>query len=207
MATDLELLERWRAGDRDAGNELFERHFNSICRFFENKVHSDVEELVQATFEACVDGRDTFRGQSSFRTYIFAIARHQLYAYYRRNRRDGQALDFGVTSLADLGASPRSVVARDQQHRLLLAAVCSLPIEQQLLLELHYWEGMEMAELAEVFGVNQTTVRTRLFRARQALRDQMATLADSASSLEIRVEDFDAWARGLQDVQRDGLED
>lgn len=205
MATDQELLERWRAGDRDAGNELFERYFSSICRFFENKIQGDVEELVQATFMACVDNRDRFRGQSSFRTYLFSIARYQLYGYFRRNQRDGKALDFGVTSLADLGASPRSEIARGEQHKLLLAALCSLSVEQQLLLELHYWEGMDMAELAEVFDIAQTTVRTRLFRARQALHERMASLSDTPGTLDMSVEDLDAWARGLRDKQRDRL--
>lgn len=198
MATDLDLLERWRAGDRDAGNELFERHFDSICRFFENKLSGDVEELVQATFLACVDSRDQFRGQSSFRTYLFSIARHQLYRYFNRRQRDGQALDFGVTSLVDMNTSPRSQVARGEQHRLLLSALCTLPLEQQLLLELHYWEGMEAAELAEIFAVNQTTVRTRLFRARQALRGQMARMADSPAVTGMSVQDFDSWARKLE---------
>lgn len=203
MATDLELLERWRAGDRGAGNELFERYFSSICRFFENKIQGDVEELVQATFMACVDNRDRFRGQSSFRTYLFSIARYQLYGYYRRNRRDGQALDFGVTSLADLGASARSAIARNQQHQQLLAALCALPVELQLLLELHYWEDMSMSELAEVFDINPTTVRTRLHRARQTLRDHLAKLGEGQGAMDMSVEDLDAWARGLQERRRE----
>ncbi|ACY16629.1 RNA polymerase sigma factor [Haliangium ochraceum] len=195
MSSDLELLERWRAGKREAGNELFERHFTSIYRFFQNKVAGDVEELVQATFLACVDSRDKFRGQSSFRTYLFSIARFQLYGHYRRNQRDGDALDFGVTSVMDMGASPRSEVARGRRQQRLLSALCGLPLEQQVLLELHYWEGMGMDELAEVFGVERPTVRTRLFRARQALRDRMVALEDSPVPSDMSVEDFHAWAR------------
>jgi RNA polymerase sigma-70 factor (ECF subfamily) len=203
MATDFELLERWRAGDRGAGSELFERYFSSISRFFENKIEGDAEELVQATFMACVDNRDKFCGQSSFRTYLFSIARYQLYGYYRRNRRDGQALDFGVTSLADLGATPRSAIARNQQHQRLLSALCALPIEQQVLLELHYWEDMGMAELAEVLDIKPATVRTRLFRARQALRDHLAQLAEGQGPMDMSVEDLDAWARRVQERHRE----
>lgn len=203
MATDLELLERWRTGDRGAGSELFERYFSSISRFFESKVAGDVEELVQATFMACVDNRDKFSGQSSFRTYLFSIARYQLYGYYRRNRRDGQALDFGVTSLSDLGATPRSAIARNEQHARLLAALCALPIEQQVLLELHYWEDMGMEEMAEVFEIHPTTVRTRLFRARQALRDHLARLAEGEAPADMSMEDFDAWARRVQERHRE----
>jgi RNA polymerase sigma-70 factor (ECF subfamily) len=200
MVTDLELLERWRAGQRDAGNQLFERHFDSVCRFFEHKVQGDVEELVQATFLACIDNRDKFRQKSSFRTYLFAIARYQLYGYYRSKKRDGAALDFGVTSLVDLGTGAHSRIAKDQDQQLLLTALCSLPLDQQLLLELFYWENMEGAELADVFDVAPATVRTRLFRARSALRDRMAELAkDSARSLDLSVENLDQWARRLRD--------
>ncbi len=200
MATDLELLDHWRAGDQKAGSKLFERYFTSISRFFENKLDRDVEELVQATFMACLDQRDKFRGQSSFRTYIFAIARYQLYGYFRRNQRAGDVLDFGVTSLADLGASARGIMARNQEHQQLLAALVALPIEQQLLLELHYWEDMKTAELAEIFDVEPTTIRTRLFRARQALGTQLAQLAESggAETIHTSLDDLDAWARRLQ---------
>ena len=200
MATDLELLERWRAGDRDAGNQLFERHFSSICRFFENKIQGDVEELVQSTFLACVNNRDSFQNKSSFRTYLFSIARYQLYGYYRGKKRDGDALDFGVTSLVDLGTGPRSRLARGEDQELLLNALCALPLEQQVLLELFYWENMEASELAGVFDVAPATVRTRLFRARHALRDAMAELTKkSRSSLDVSVENLDEWARRLRD--------
>jgi RNA polymerase sigma-70 factor (ECF subfamily) len=198
MATDLELLERWRGGEQGAGNELFERHFSSICRFFENKIQGDVEELVQATFLACAQNRDQFREQSSFRTYLFSIARYQLYGYFRSRQR-GQALDFGVTSLVDLGTSPGSKIARNQEHELLLNALCSLPLDQQLLLELFYWEGMESAALAQVFEVAEATVRTRLHRARQVLRERMAELAENPGAAHASVADLDAWARGLRD--------
>ena len=200
MATDPELLERWRAGDRDAGNQLFERHFSSICRFFENKVQGDVEELVQATFLACVNNRDKFEQKSSFRTYLFSIARYQLYGYYRKKKRDGDALDFGVTSLVDLGTGARTGIARGQDQELLLNALCMLPLDQQLLLELFYWENMEAADLAGVFDVSPTTVRTRLFRARHALRERMAELMNrSVDSLEISVENLDEWARRMRE--------
>ncbi len=199
MATDFELLERWRGGDRDAGNELFERHFASICRFFHSKIDDDAEELVQATFLACVHNRDQFRQQSTFRTYLFRIARYQLYHYFRGKQRRGNAVDFGVTSLADLGTSPRSRLARSEEHERLLDALCMLPLEQQVLLELYYWEGLDNAQLAEVFEVALATIRTRLFRARKALRDQLAKLAREPNPNHATVENLDAWAHRLRD--------
>src|SRR5690606_2570480 len=65
---DQELLEAWRAGDRDSGTALFRRYFRQLRRFFYNKVpEGDVEDLMQRTFIALVETPSGFRGESSFR--------------------------------------------------------------------------------------------------------------------------------------------
>jgi RNA polymerase sigma-70 factor (ECF subfamily) len=200
VCTDFELLDRWRAGEANAGNALFQRHFDAIFRFFEHKAPRVRDELIQGTFLACVRARDQFRKQSSFRTYLFTLARHELYRYFRRRRRGGGVeVDFAVTSLVDLGTSPSGRVDRDERRALLLRALCSMPLEQQLLLELHYWEDMPPAELAVVFDVAHATARTRLYRARQALRKQIEQLGARAfANGEREIPDLDAWARALR---------
>lgn len=198
MDPDLELLDRWCAGDKAAGNALFKRHFDAVYGFFENKVRTDVDELVQETFLACVHKRDRFRRQSSFRTFLFAIARFELYRHWRRHARSGEVLDFSDISLAQLGTTPATRMARDQAREQLLAALRSLPLEQQLLLELHYWEGMESQELAEVFDIAAATARTRLFRARHALRERMEQLEDNPALTPGSVENFDEWVLSLR---------
>lgn len=200
---DLDLLQRWQAGDRDAGNDLLQRHFSSVCRFFRNKIAGDIDELVQKTFLGCVRGRDAFRQQSSFRSYLFTIARNELYGYLRTLKRDREKLDFGVTSLVDLGTTPTSRIARDQRKAQLLRALRTLPVETQVMLELFYWEDMSAAELADVFAVPAATMRTRLFRARKVLRQQMEDMADEPLSAIASVENLDAWARSLQDKPSD----
>lgn len=199
MDDDLELLERWCGGDNNAGNQLFQRHFAGVYRFFRNKLPDAADELVQATFLACVKSRDRFRGQSSFRTYIFAIARNELFAYLRKVQRRRDDLDFDQVSMADLGTSPTGRLARDQERQRLLQALCTLPVEQQVLLELFYWEGMSTAELAEVLGIAEPAGRTRLSRARKALRERMETLAGAAAGAPQSLEDLDAWARRLRE--------
>lgn len=72
---DLELLERWRDGDKRAGNELFRCHYGRVYRFFMNKTEGDIEMLVQDTFLACTEARDRFQNRSSFRTFLLAIAK------------------------------------------------------------------------------------------------------------------------------------
>jgi RNA polymerase sigma-70 factor (ECF subfamily) len=194
--TDLALLAQWRAGDGGAGQALFERHFDSIYGFFETKCPADADELVQATFLACLRAKDQFRGDSSFRTYLFTIARNELYRVLRtRQRKGGAQVDLAMSSIAELVSTPGTKMARSQEHQQLLEALRQLPVEQQTLLELHYWEDLEIAELARIFDAPAATIRTRLHRARKALRERVEHAAPPAA-LE-SLESLDAWAKGL----------
>ncbi|MCG8418728.1 MAG: sigma-70 family RNA polymerase sigma factor [Proteobacteria bacterium] len=198
VASDSELFDSWCCGDTEAGNQLIQRHFDSVYRFFETKAAGDVDELVQCTFLSCVQARDQFAKRSSFRTYLFAIARHQLYRNWRRQRRGREVLDFGSISVEAMVTTPTGQIARNQDQRRLLRALCSLPLDQQMLLELHYWEDMEIGELAEIFEIAAGAMRARLFRARRALRKRMETLADAPDLSHASVEDFETWARSMR---------
>jgi RNA polymerase sigma-70 factor (ECF subfamily) len=172
---DVALLESWRAGDGRAGQDLFTRHFADIYQFFEHKVGADADELAQRTFTACIAARDQFRGHSTFRTYLFAIARNQLYTFLRGLPK-GEHVDFEQTSIADLMPSLASQLHRARDAERLRAALSTLPADQQLLLELHYWHELDAGQLAEVFETSGGAIRVRLLRARKALRRRMTQL-------------------------------
>lgn len=178
---DLSLLERWRAGDKAAGEDLFARHFDSLVAFFATKC-PDADELVQRTLLACVTAKDRFRAQSTFRTYLFAIARNELYQYLKRTRKDRERIDFEITSVAELVTTPASRLARRAEQQRMVESLRQLPVEQQTLLELYYWEDLEVAQLAEVFELTPNAVRVRLHRARQALRERLVAAGDEASA-------------------------
>jgi len=199
VPTDFDLLDAWRAGDRAAGSTLFDRYFDSLFRFFRNKVDDGADDLVQQTFLACVQSRDRFRGDASFRTYLFTAARSKLYDYLDRRRREGAAVDYGVTSCADLGISPSSIVARNEQQRLLLQALRALPIDLQIALELYYFEQIRGPELAQALGVPEGTVRSRLRRGLELLRGRLQALATSPAVAESTLTDLDAWAAAVRD--------
>lgn len=194
-ASDGELLESWHAGDESAGQALVARHFDSIYRFFTSKVAGEADELVQATFLACLKATAQFRRESSFRTYLFAIARNTLYRFLETRARDGARLDFDHSSIAELVTTPATRLDRGVEHARLLEALRRLPIAQQTLLELYYWEGLSSAELATVFDSVEVTIRSRLHRARNALRDLMAGVEPAAAA---SLESLDAWARDLE---------
>ena len=197
-SSDAELVTSWRAGNADAGKALFERHFDSIFGFFETKCASDADDLAQSTFLAILRAKEQFRQESSFRTYLFTIARNELYRLLRTRQRRDAKLDFELSSIMDLVSTPGTKLARNQEHRRLVEAMQHLPVEQQILLELHYWEDMEIPALAEIFDSPAATIRTRLHRARKAL----AALVETAAPKEAleTLETMDAWAKELGKV-------
>jgi RNA polymerase sigma-70 factor (ECF subfamily) len=196
-ASDFELLDAWRAGNREAGNALFDRYFDAVFRFFRNKVSEGAEDLVQQTFLACVQSRDHFRKDASFRTYLFTAARSKLYNYLERRGREG-AIDWGVTSCADLGVSPSGLLAQGQEQQLLLQALRRLPVDLQVALELYYFEQVRGPELAEVLGVPEGTVRSRLRRGREILREQLLALSASPTDVETTMSNLDDWAAAVR---------
>jgi RNA polymerase sigma factor (sigma-70 family) len=198
VSTDFELLDAWRAGDREAGNTLFERHFDAVCRFFANKVTHGVDDLIQKTFLGCIEGRDRFQKQASFRTYLFAVAHNILRAHFRERRRDGVPPDLGETSTDELTPSPSAVFAKHEEQRLLLEGLRRIPLDYQLVLELYYWEDMAAPDLAQVLGIPEGTVRSRLRRAKDALAEKMASLARTPEQLSHSFGDLDGWVRSLR---------
>ncbi len=206
MATedDFALLDKWRAGDLDAGSELFDRHFESIHRFLRNKVGDDTDEVMQRTLLACVESRDRFRGASSFRTFLFGVARLELLSHYRRKRKLDAQVGFESRSFHDLDPSPSTIVARHMEQRLLLEALRRLPVDLQIALELHYWEAMSATEIATVLEIPAGTVKSRLRRAKELLRVTMGQLALNKDQLESTMGDLGGWAKSLGEALREG---
>jgi RNA polymerase sigma factor (sigma-70 family) len=202
MPSDLELLRAWRAGDRRAGSELFTRHFDSVRRFFLNKIDTGVEDLVQRTFVACVESRDRFREDASFRTYLFAIAHNLLKESYRSKRRNAREVDFERDSIADLGAGPTSLVAARHQEQLVVHALRQIPIEAQVLLELYYWEELTGAELAVILAIPEDTVRSRIRKAKELLQEAIRRSEKTGWSISGTIANLEQWARGLRQLQQ-----
>jgi RNA polymerase sigma factor (sigma-70 family) len=128
------------------------------------------------------------------RTYLFGIARNELYAHWRRAKKNDE-LDVGATSIVDLGPTPSTLYVKRREERVLLEAVRSIPLELQLALELYYWEQLSGPELAEVLGVPEGTARSRVRRALEALREALVRF--EAADLGSTVDDLDGWAESL----------
>nr|WP_255216772.1 sigma-70 family RNA polymerase sigma factor [Pseudenhygromyxa sp. WMMC2535] len=191
------MLLAWRGGDLRAGNLLFSRYFEIVERYFSNKTTGEVEDLVQQTFEACVQGRDRFEGRAPFRIYLLKIARYRLYKHWSA-RKKRRAEDIEKMSLADLGAGPSTLLAQQHNHKRLLDALRQIPLAQQELLELYYWEELSGPELAEFLGLSENTARSRLRRAKLALAEAMRKLERGLAVPESTESDIESWARGIR---------
>ena len=197
---DRALLAGWCRGDRELGNQLFRRHIRSISQFFRTKVPEAAEDLTQTTFLALAELDPAHVELLSFRAYLFGIARNQLLMHLRSKARADQRFDPLTWSAPDTGASPVRVVARHQQQRTLALALQRLPIDYQTALELHYFEGMPVAEIAAVLERPLGTIKSLLSRGRELLRDRLAEVASSEELLGSIDNELERWMHALPEA-------
>src|ERR1700760_802392 len=92
--TDLDLIARWKGGDQRAAAQLVERHADAIARFAASVgAKSDVQEIVQDTFVRAFNSLDSFRGESTLRTWLFTIERRLLVDRARAEKRRRDKVD------------------------------------------------------------------------------------------------------------------
>jgi RNA polymerase sigma-70 factor (ECF subfamily) len=193
--TDAELLERWRTGHSTSGEALFERYYDSLERFFLNKVPNAVGDLVQETFTRCVASQARLRDEGHFGRYLIGIAKNVLNVHLREHYRRGVPIDLEQVTMCDLEPGPRTLVARRREHRLLLEALRNIPVGDQIVLELHYWEDFKTEDIADALEIPVGTAKGRLQRARERLEQAMSRLAESPNELESTMARLEDWAK------------
>jgi RNA polymerase sigma factor (sigma-70 family) len=195
---DLELLEQWRAGHSAAGDQLVQRHFIGVRGYFIAKFAQDHEDLTQETFSRLVAGRDRFRGGSTFKAYLYSIARNVSHEYLRKRYK--LAVPLETASLAELtGRRLSSILAEREEHRMLLDALRRLPLEQQELLELHYWQRLSGTELGEIYERPESTIRGRLRTALKQLGRTYHELGQQPHARELSSGEIEAWMQTLRE--------
>ena len=200
---DDELLQAWADGDQDAGATLLRRHFDALHRFFRTKAPDNHQDLIQSTMLECVRSKERFRGDTSFRAFLFGVARNCLLRHFRSQSRDRLDFDASHCSMIDLDPRPSTLAVRHQEQAMLLEAMRRIPLDLQMVLELHYWEEMGTRELAGALEIPQGTVKSRLRRAREALRDALGPLV-AGSSLPVSEEQLAPRIHSLRAVVDQG---
>lgn len=204
--TDRELLQAWSGGDQASGQTLVKRHLRPLYGFFRNKLDGEIDDVVQRTFLGCLESLPSFRQDASFRTFLFSIARNKLLMELRSRYRRPEHVDGSTESVFDLGCDgepslPSSMEGRREQI-LLLRALRRLPIDDQIALELFYWEGLSSREISEVLERPDATVRTQLRRARLRLESLIEKLSPDAPLVTSTTDGFDLWVGRVREAMR-----
>lgn len=205
--TDAELLASWQDGDRLAGKQLFERYFRVINRFFRSKVGDDAQDLVQKTFLGCLESVERYRGDTTFRSWLFAVAYKQLCKHYRAQVSERERFDIASVTAHDFDSTPSRVLARRREEQLLLEALRRIPVDLQVAVELRYWEQMSEVEIARTLGIPVGTLKSRFRRAKHLLAEQIRAAAVSPADIASTLDTLDDWAEQLREVALDSVSD
>jgi RNA polymerase sigma-70 factor (ECF subfamily) len=175
--SDEELMVAFSRGSMDAIGELFSRYRQPLFGFFRRRVADpdQAEELTQETFLAILRASARYEPRALFRTYLYAIGFKILRASRRKSALRHTLL------MANTGHSEPALKNASDEEILVRQAVGKLERLDRELLMLREFEQLSYAEIAELLDLPVNTVRSRLFRARMALRDLLAAPAPKSS--------------------------
>ncbi len=179
---DQQLLERARSGEAAALEQLLERHQSQIYRFGMKMCRDpeDAKDVLQDTLLTVARGVRDFRGGSSVSTWLYTIARSFCVKKRRKSKfapqEPASSLDGEAEHVADPGKTADEALASKQVEQALEAAIADLePMYREVLL-LRDVEGLTALEVARVTGASVQAVKSRLHRARLAVRAHIAPL-------------------------------
>jgi len=184
--TDQALIERVQRGDKQAFNLLVVKYQNKVCNLIARYVGNsgDVPDVAQEAFIKAYRALPSFRGESAFYTWLYRIAvntaKNYLVAQGRRppatdvDAEDAEYYENG-SALKEI-SNPENQMLSDELKRVVFSTIESLPDDLKTAITLRELEGLSYEEIAEVMGCPVGTVRSRIFRAREAVEKRIAPL-------------------------------
>jgi RNA polymerase sigma-70 factor (ECF subfamily) len=171
------LCERARSGDTDAASELVMQFYERIYAWFRRLTghEEDAADLTQKTFCQAWSSIRSYQGRSSFSTWLHGIGYH-IYIDWRRQTKNitQQPADDWWSSCADDGPGPSETLAEREEARRLYALVEQLDDDSRQTVHLHYYQGLSLAETADVLGIATSTVKYRLRESIEFLKTRTA---------------------------------
>lgn len=200
--SDEQLYADWVSGDQQAGPRLIARRLEGMRRLIRTLLSGpEYEDAVQEVFERLARRAREGGPIENVRTFTAGIAYNVVREQLRG--RSG-AVDLATRSLADLRPNVSAEMVQREDQRLLLKGLHRLPVDDQILLCLRYWERLRSRELAEIIGVNHSTVRTRLQRAEAKLARLIEELAESPEAALSTMGSLTGWAQNVRGQVDDG---
>lgn len=186
--TDDEIIDAMRDGNSDAANTLARRYHDELNAFYRKRLPLELaDELTQTTLTETVAKIHRFRGDSSFRHYVFSIARRVMAEHHRKLRRQVATEPAPSSDPPGEQTSPSERFVRAERRALLHRAIARLDDHYRVVIRLHV-AGVSNREIAVRLGIHYNTVRSRLSRAQAALRALLAPLVDELLRVGIPLE-------------------
>jgi RNA polymerase sigma-70 factor, ECF subfamily len=175
-SSDEALIKRIADGDQLAMRTLFSRHRVALYRWLIRLVSDETlaEDLLSDVFLDVWRKAASFEARSSVSTWLLAIARYKALSA-RRRRTDAELDDELASTLVDPADDPELMLQNKNQAEALRQSLARLSPEHSEVIDLVYYHGKSVAEVAEIVGVGEATVKTRMFYARKRLADLVAT--------------------------------
>jgi RNA polymerase sigma-70 factor, ECF subfamily len=187
---DRELVTRAQRGDKQAFNLLVEKYQRKLARLLSRFIRdpAEVEDVTQEAFIKAYRALPAFRGDSAFYTWLYRIgintAKNYLMAMGRRaptsteiEAEEAEGFDEGE-QLRDIN-TPESVLLTSEIAKTVNATIEQLPEELRTAIQLREIEGMSYEDIAQRMNCPIGTVRSRIFRAREAIAEQLRPLLDT----------------------------
>ena len=169
--TDRELIQRWKAGDSRAATELVSRHADALARFAVSAgERSEIEELVQDTFVRAFASIDSFRGESSLRTWLFTIERRLMLDRRRSERRQRTTVPVQPADAVTEFDALDSLLAEEAESRVRKAVNGLSPMQREVF-SLRVEQGMSYREIADVVGTTEGAARVHYHNAMRAVKE------------------------------------
>jgi RNA polymerase sigma-70 factor, ECF subfamily len=174
-ASDESLIRRIAAGDQLAMRTLFARHRIPLYRWLLRIVRDETtaEDLLSDVFLDVWRQAASFQGRASVSTWLLAIARYKALSA-RRARVDAQLDERIASTIADPADNPEAALQEKNRSKMLRDSLASLSPEHGEVIDLVYYHGKSVKEVADIIGVGEATVKTRMFYARRKLASLVA---------------------------------
>lgn len=171
--TDLELIACWKAGDAKAATRLVGRHSDALARFAASSGERDgIEELVQDTFVRAFASLDSFRGESSLRTWLFTIERRLMLDRRRSEKRQRDTVSLDEADQATEYGALDSLIAEEAQERVRRALLALSPTQREVF-TLRVQQGMAYREIAEVVDSTEGAARVHYHNAVRTVKEYL----------------------------------
>lgn len=169
--TDLELIARWKAGDTRAATKLVGRHSQALARFAASCGEREgIEELVQDTFVRAFASLDSFRNESSLRTWLFTIERNLMLDRRRSEKRDRETVPIEETDRVSEYGALDALIAEEVQERVRRSLDRLSPTQREVF-TLRVQQGLSYKEIAEIVNSTEGAARVHYHNAIQTVKE------------------------------------